>query len=376
KAEVPTRWLRVVPIKVNVHAWRVCLDKLTTRANLALRGMDISSIACPFWKAKSTEDCEPVMVLDEFLKFDEQNEDNIDSEDEQFVGTIKEDFGGSDGEMEGENYVSVVPDTVREEENNCKKVDIKRTGDSLLTVMEELIKVDFNEVRYKNERYGSVFHAHGADVFNSFILNANLQEISLGGCAFTWCHRSASKMSKLDRFLMLEGLVGANSNFSAITLDRYLSDHRPIMLRESFHDYGPIPFRSFHYWFEIDGFKEMISKAWCESPAIKVNPMLKLMYKMKYLKKRIREWNVNGSPTEEFQFYKGLKQGDLLYPFLFILVMESLHLAFKRVEDAGIAVSVEKVEEVTKNIGCGVLKTPFSFYVRKLGVYVSDQIMG
>nr|GFC81683.1 RNA-directed DNA polymerase, eukaryota [Tanacetum cinerariifolium] len=73
--------------------------------------------------------------------------------------------------------------------------------------------------------------------------------------------------------------------------DRYLSDHRPIMLRESFHDYGPIPFRSSHYWFEIDGFEEMISKAWCESPAIEVNPMLKLMYKMKFLKKRIREWN-------------------------------------------------------------------------------------
>nr|GEU94751.1 hypothetical protein [Tanacetum cinerariifolium] len=45
KAEVPTRWLRVVPIKVNVHAWRVCLDKLPTRANLSLRGMDIPSIA-------------------------------------------------------------------------------------------------------------------------------------------------------------------------------------------------------------------------------------------------------------------------------------------------------------------------------------------
>ncbi|GJR09748.1 RNA-directed DNA polymerase, eukaryota, reverse transcriptase zinc-binding domain protein [Tanacetum coccineum] len=37
KAEVPTRWLKVVPIKVNVHAWRVCLDKLPTRVNLSLR---------------------------------------------------------------------------------------------------------------------------------------------------------------------------------------------------------------------------------------------------------------------------------------------------------------------------------------------------
>ncbi|GKE01280.1 RNA-directed DNA polymerase, eukaryota, reverse transcriptase zinc-binding domain protein [Tanacetum coccineum] len=44
---------------------------------------------------------------------------------------------------------------------------------------------------------------------------------------------------------------------------------------------------------------------------------------------------INGSPTEEFQFYKGLKQGDPLSPFLFILVMESLHLSFQRVVDAG-----------------------------------------
>ncbi|GJW94864.1 RNA-directed DNA polymerase, eukaryota [Tanacetum coccineum] len=39
---------------------------------------------------------------------------------------------------------------------------------------------------------------------------------------------------------------------------------------------------------------------------------------------------VNGSPTSEFKFHKGLKQGDPLSSFIFILVMESLHLSFKR----------------------------------------------
>ncbi|GJV05640.1 RNA-directed DNA polymerase, eukaryota [Tanacetum coccineum] len=45
---------------------------------------------------------------------------------------------------------------------------------------------------------------------------------------------------------------------------------------------------------------------------------------------------VNGSPTLEFQFHKGLKQGDPISPFLFILIMETLHLTFKRVLNAGL----------------------------------------
>ncbi|GKE04578.1 RNA-directed DNA polymerase, eukaryota, partial [Tanacetum coccineum] len=45
---------------------------------------------------------------------------------------------------------------------------------------------------------------------------------------------------------------------------------------------------------------------------------------------------VNGNPTSKFHFHKGLKQGDPLSLFLFILVMEILHLSFNRVLDAGL----------------------------------------
>ena len=156
---------------------------------------------------------------------------------------------------------------------------------------EVIVMGDFNEVRYKNERYGTLFNVQSADVFNRFILNSNLEEIPLGGCSFTWCHRSASKMSKLDRFLVSESLLSVFPNLSAITLDRYLSDHRPIMLREMSYDYGPIPFRLFHYWFEIDGFEKIVVNSWSDESVVESNPMLKLMYKLKLLKKNIRVWN-------------------------------------------------------------------------------------
>ncbi|GJZ19568.1 RNA-directed DNA polymerase, eukaryota [Tanacetum coccineum] len=45
---------------------------------------------------------------------------------------------------------------------------------------------------------------------------------------------------------------------------------------------------------------------------------------------------LNGSPSLEFEFHRGLKQGDPLAPYLFILIMESFHLSISRAVDAGI----------------------------------------
>nr|GEV64616.1 RNA-directed DNA polymerase, eukaryota [Tanacetum cinerariifolium] len=42
-----TRWIKEVPIKVNIHAWKVSLDGLPTHWNISRRGVDTSSILCP-----------------------------------------------------------------------------------------------------------------------------------------------------------------------------------------------------------------------------------------------------------------------------------------------------------------------------------------
>nr|GEU36253.1 nucleotide-binding alpha-beta plait domain-containing protein [Tanacetum cinerariifolium] len=107
---------------------------------------------------------------------------------------------------------------------------------------EVVIMRDSNKVRSREERYGTTFNKRGADVFNSFISLGGLADVPLEGCSFTWVHKSTSKMSKLDRFLISVGLIEARPNISTISLDRYLSDHRPILLREFYVDQFPFAF--------------------------------------------------------------------------------------------------------------------------------------
>ncbi|GJR52782.1 RNA-directed DNA polymerase, eukaryota [Tanacetum coccineum] len=155
---------------------------------------------------------------------------------------------------------------------------------------EAIIMGDFNEVRYKSDRFGSNFNVQGAGAFNSFIVNAGLEEVPLGGSAFTWCHKSASKMSKLDRFFVSNNLFNTCPHISAITLDRYLSDHRPILLRETDFDFGPVPFRFFHHWLELEGFTKFVSETWNIAPVDTSNGMRNMMGKLKFLKSKIRVW--------------------------------------------------------------------------------------
>ncbi|GKA30426.1 RNA-directed DNA polymerase, eukaryota [Tanacetum coccineum] len=114
----------------------------------------------------------------------------------------------------------------------------------------------------KEERWGSTFNVYGARDFNHFITSVGLVEVQLEGYSYTWAHPSASKMSKLDRFLVSDGFLSLFPHTSAVCLDRHLSDHRPILLREFNTDYGATPFRLFHSWFDFQGFDDMITQTW------------------------------------------------------------------------------------------------------------------
>ncbi|GJS51626.1 RNA-directed DNA polymerase, eukaryota [Tanacetum coccineum] len=47
KSPIATRWIKYVPIKLNVFAWKVHLNRLPTRVNLQHRGVLVSDPSCP-----------------------------------------------------------------------------------------------------------------------------------------------------------------------------------------------------------------------------------------------------------------------------------------------------------------------------------------
>lgn len=98
------------------------------------------------------------------------------------------------------------------------------------------------------------------------------------------------------------------------------------------------------------------------------NYLLDMMERMNFPKKWV-DWMescistasanvlVNGSPSGEFRMERGLRQGDPLSPFQFLVAAEGLNLLFKRAVKAGlkreITVGRDKVEIDFSSAVCG-----------------------
>ncbi|KAK9068526.1 hypothetical protein SSX86_012640 [Deinandra increscens subsp. villosa] len=107
---------------------------------------------------------------------------------------------------------------------------------------------DFNEVRYPEERKLSRFNARGAEYFNEFIAEGNLQEYSMGGSKFTFSYGKGKNFSKLDRVLVCNDFFERWPAATVTAMPRLWSDHSPIILKVSVADFGSVPFRFFSSW--------------------------------------------------------------------------------------------------------------------------------
>ncbi|GJZ17899.1 RNA-directed DNA polymerase, eukaryota [Tanacetum coccineum] len=208
-----------------------------------------------------------------------------------------------------------------------------------------MVMGDFNEVRCKEDRWGSTFLAQGACSFNSFISNAGLNEVQLEGYSFTWAHPSASKMN------------------------RHLSDHRPILLREMLVDFGATPFRLYHSWLSIPGFDQMITSTWNSFILVDSNGMIRFKKKLQLLKKEIRKWvaeykNIQSNSIRDVKnklsdIDKLLDQGGVTDDVLLKranLSVKGIMIEVRMVSDLEASVSDEEIRKAVW--GCGENKSP------------------
>ncbi|XP_071718268.1 uncharacterized protein [Rutidosis leptorrhynchoides] len=123
---------------------------------------------------------------------------------------------------------------------------------------------DFNEVREEDERLNCEFIPSRARRFNNFIASNGLIDLPLGGRKFTRVSEDGIKHSKLDRFLTSNTFNLMWSHLSSVALDRTLSDHCPILLKDEEKNFGPKPIKVFDEWLKIDGIEQVIKDSWLE----------------------------------------------------------------------------------------------------------------
>ncbi|GLT95060.1 hypothetical protein SLE2022_127650 [Rubroshorea leprosula] len=121
---------------------------------------------------------------------------------------------------------------------------------------------DLNCVRGSHERKGRMTSHPGSDNFNLFIESNYLVDLPLSNRKFTWYKSNGSAQSRLDRFLLLENYLEFLGNCVQLALKKSISDHCPISLSSSNHDWGPKPFQSINSWTMHPNFNQMIDNLW------------------------------------------------------------------------------------------------------------------
>jgi len=74
-------------------------------------------------------------------------------------------------------------------------------------------------------------------------------------------------------------------------LHRHGYDHTPLFLTHDRLDWGPNPFRDQGTWWEVVGFKDVVA-GWWRDAAIDHPGSCRVIQKMRFLKQKVKAWNV------------------------------------------------------------------------------------
>ncbi|GKV39902.1 hypothetical protein SLEP1_g47602 [Rubroshorea leprosula] len=149
---------------------------------------------------------------------------------------------------------------------------------------------DFNAVRKVGERGGSREISAEMREFDGFIRDVGLVDLPLIGRKFTWVQASGRSMSRIDRFLLSEGWLTKWGDAKQWGLNRTVSDHCPILLKQQVVDWGPKPFKFFNSWIEQEGCRELIKETWSKAD-VQGWAGYRIKEKLKMTKEALRKWS-------------------------------------------------------------------------------------
>ncbi|GJT14045.1 reverse transcriptase domain, reverse transcriptase zinc-binding domain protein [Tanacetum coccineum] len=149
---------------------------------------------------------------------------------------------------------------------------------------------DLNVVRKIDVRLNSQVNLNEITEFSDFINGMRLVKIPMGGRKFTRVTDDGVKFSKLDRFLLNEEFNELWANLSVIALDRKLSDHYSILLKDVKLDFGPKPFWVFNTWLEEHDFLGIVEGAWNKNMR-SIHPDCIFQDRLKNVKASLRVWS-------------------------------------------------------------------------------------
>ncbi|XP_038994717.1 uncharacterized protein LOC120118823 [Hibiscus syriacus] len=131
--------------------------------------------------------------------------------------------------------------------------EMREFFEQLITVISDwnipvIVGGDFNAVRMESERLEVQVQSTAMEIFEEFITASELFEVPNLGSLFTWFRGDGNVVaSRLDRFLISTEIFSLFPQLMQVSLPRRLSDHKPIVLKESRLKIIR-PFKWFNYW--------------------------------------------------------------------------------------------------------------------------------
>ncbi|GKU96376.1 hypothetical protein SLEP1_g9618 [Rubroshorea leprosula] len=123
---------------------------------------------------------------------------------------------------------------------------------------------DFNAMKSSQERKGGKSVRRDIKGFEEFIVKNGLLDLPLLGRKYTWYQPNGRCMSRLDRFLFNDEWLLNWPDLKQWGLQRSLSDHCLILVKNEVRNWGPKPFKFFNALLHTPGFTDMVIAKWKE----------------------------------------------------------------------------------------------------------------